>query len=78
VQLEQQLQQLDEQRAHVALQLEQLEGCDGEKDQLGISDLKQQLQVGTCLTGNIPMDSSRSNCSSNAIYVATVVGMLEG
>lgn len=45
VQLEQQIQQLDEQRQHVAVQLEQLEGLEGGKDQIGVSDLKQQLQV---------------------------------
>lgn len=45
VQLEQQIQQLDEQRQHVALQLEQLEGLEGGRDQLGVADLQQQLQV---------------------------------
>lgn len=44
LQLEQQMQQLDEQRQHVAAQLEQLDGCEG-GDMLGVSDLKQQLQV---------------------------------
>jgi hypothetical protein len=45
LQLEQQIQQLAEQRQHVAVQLEQLEGLEGGKDQIGVSDLKQQLQV---------------------------------
>jgi hypothetical protein len=45
MQLEQQIQQLAEQRQHVAVQLEQLEGLEGGKDQIGVSDLKQQLQV---------------------------------
>lgn len=45
LQLEQQIQQLSEQRQHVTVQLEQLEGCEGGKDDVGVADLKQQLQV---------------------------------
>ena len=45
LQLEQQIQQLEEQRQHVSVQLEQLQGCDGGKDDVGVADLKQQLQV---------------------------------
>jgi len=45
MQLEQQLQQLDEQRQHVAAQLEQLAGLESGQDQLGVSDLQQQLKV---------------------------------
>lgn len=39
------MQQLVEQRQHVAAQLEQLEGCEGGQEQLGVSDLRKQLEV---------------------------------
>jgi hypothetical protein len=45
LQLEQQMQQAQEQKQHVAVQLEQLEGCESSRDNLGISDLRAQLQV---------------------------------
>jgi hypothetical protein len=45
LQLEQQIRQLEEQRQHVSVQLEQLQGCEGGKDDVGVADLKQQLQV---------------------------------
>lgn len=51
VQLEQQIQQLDEQRQHVAVQLEQLEGLEGGRDQLGVADLQQQLRVSSMQAG---------------------------
>jgi hypothetical protein len=51
VQLEQQLQQLDEQRQHVTQQLEQLEGLEGGRDQFGVADLQQQLQVSSMQAG---------------------------
>jgi hypothetical protein len=52
MQLEEQLQQLQEQKQHVAQQLEQLQGLEGggsSKDAIGVSDLEQQLQVGGAL-----------------------------
>lgn len=58
MQLEQQIKQLEEQRQHVAVQLEQLEGLEGGKDQIGVSDLKQQLQVSS---------SSAVNCRASGI-----------
>lgn len=54
VQLEQQIQQLDEQRQHVGVQLEQLEGLEGGRDQLGVADLQQQLQVSSMQAGCSP------------------------
>lgn len=45
LQLERHMQQLVEQRQHVAAQLEQLEGCEGGQEQLGVSDLRKQLEV---------------------------------
>jgi hypothetical protein len=45
MQLEEELKQAHEQKQHVAVQLEQLEGCESSRDNLGISDLRAQLQV---------------------------------
>lgn len=45
LQLEEQIRQAQEQKQHVAVQLEQLEGCESSRDNLGISDLRAQLQV---------------------------------
>lgn len=60
LQLEQQIQHLSEQRQHVAVQLEQLEGCEGGKDDVGVADLKQQLQVS--MQG--PRTCKRAACKS--------------
>ncbi|WIA13179.1 hypothetical protein OEZ85_006771 [Tetradesmus obliquus] len=45
LQLEEQIRQAQEQKQHVAVQLEQLEGCESSRDNLGISDLRAQLQA---------------------------------
>lgn len=45
LQLEEHILQAQQQMQHVAAQLEQLEGCEGGSDALGVSDLRTQLKV---------------------------------
>lgn len=70
LQLEDQIKQLQEQKQHIAVQLQQLEGCDCSRDVLGISDLSAQLQVchpqlvGMLVPRNVQLKTCKLQCSS--------------
>jgi hypothetical protein len=74
MQLEEEIRQAQEQKQHVAVQLEQLEGCESSRDNLGISDLRAQLQVGR-LGNNMPSckcDSGSSPCHDSLVRCNSV------